>query len=58
MPTYEYHCSSCKQDFSAEQRITDPPIEKCLKCGKKKARRMISKTSFELKGKGWFKDGY
>ena len=59
MPTYEYHCDACNKDFILEQRITEKPIKKCAKCGKMKARRMISGTgNFVLKGGGWESDLY
>ena len=47
------------------QRITDDKLETCPKeeCPKKKhgkgeLKKMISQTSFSLKGGGWYKDGY
>ena len=59
MPTYEYHCDACGKDFLLEQRITEDPVKKCTKCGKKKARRMISGTgNFVLKGGNWESDLY
>ena len=58
MPTYEYGCDACGKAFEIEQRISDEPIKKCPKCGKMKARRMISGGSFMLKGGGWYADGY
>jgi putative FmdB family regulatory protein len=56
MPTYEYECSRGHQ-FEAEQRISDPPLSRCRVC-RAKARRLISRTSFVLKGGGWYSDGY
>ncbi len=58
MPTYEYHCKACDHEFEEVQRITEDPIQKCPACGKKKVRRLISNTSFVLKGGGWYDDGY
>jgi predicted nucleic acid-binding Zn ribbon protein len=40
------------------QRITDSPIRKCEKCGRLKAKKMISQTSFVLKGSGWYVTDY
>ncbi len=57
MPIYEYHCKSCDADFEIVQKITDEPIAACPTCGGK-AKRLISQTSFTLKGGGWYKDGY
>lgn len=39
------------------QKITEPPTARCPSCGAM-AKRLISQTSFALKGGGWYKDGY
>jgi putative FmdB family regulatory protein len=56
MPIYEYRCEQCG-DFEEMQRITDPPLARCPKC-KRKVRRLISNTSFQLKGSGWYVTDY
>tara|TARA_B100001057_G_scaffold484095_1_gene561668 strand:+ start:2300 stop:2515 length:216 start_codon:yes stop_codon:yes gene_type:complete len=65
MPIYEYKCEKCDHQFEVMQRITDDPLTECTKEeGKKKAvckgklKKLISQTSFSLKGGGWYKDGY
>jgi putative FmdB family regulatory protein len=58
MPIYEYHCTACEHDFEVMQKITEPPIRKCEKCGRLKAKKMISQTSFVLKGSGWYVTDY
>jgi len=58
MPIYEYACGKCEAEFEAEQRITDAPLKKCPECGSKRVKRLISRTSFALKGGGWYADGY
>ena len=58
MPVYEYACKGCGHEFEREQRISDAPIKKCPSCGALKARRQISRTSFVLKGGGWYSDLY
>lgn len=58
MPTYEYRCDKCGHEFEREQRITEDPIKSCPKCRAQKARRLISVTSFVLKGGGWYSDLY
>ena len=58
MPVYEYQCKACGHEFEREQRISDPPVKKCPSCGAAKARRLISRTSFVLKGGGWYSDLY
>lgn len=52
MPIYEYECQKCGT-FEASQRITDKPLAKCPTC-KSKVKRLISNTSFQLKGSGWY----
>ncbi len=52
MPIYEYQCAKCGI-FEATQRITDNPLTKCPTC-KSKVKRLISNTSFQLKGTGWY----
>ncbi len=58
MPTYEYSCEACGHEFEREQRITEAAIKECPKCGKDKARRMITQGNFILKGGGWYSDLY
>ncbi|GAC1344384.1 MAG: hypothetical protein NVSMB23_19240 [Myxococcales bacterium] len=56
MPTYEYECESCGT-HDVDQRITAPALTACEKCGKP-VRRLISRSSFALRGGGWYADGY
>ncbi|MDB4976532.1 MAG: Endoglucanase precursor [Myxococcaceae bacterium] len=58
MPTYEYTCEACGNDWEAEQRISEPKLTDCPKCGAPKAKRLISGGNFMLKGGGWYADGY
>jgi putative FmdB family regulatory protein len=58
MPTYEYVCKACDHEFERDQRISDPPIKTCPKCKAKQVKRLISRTSFHLKGGGWYSDLY
>ena len=58
MPTYEYLCKSCDHEFEREQRITDPKVRTCPKCKKRRVERLISQTSFVLRGGGWYNDLY
>jgi putative FmdB family regulatory protein len=58
MPVYEYACEKCGHEFEAEQRITEPPIKTCPRCRARKVKRLISQTSFVLKGGGWYADLY
>jgi putative FmdB family regulatory protein len=56
MPIYEYRCEKCG-DFETSQRITDAPLQRCPTC-RRKVRRLISNTSFQLKGSGWYITDY
>jgi putative FmdB family regulatory protein len=58
MPIYEYACASCDREFEVEQRITEDPIRDCPHCSSDQVKRLISKTSFVLKGGGWYSDLY
>ncbi len=58
MPVYDYECKGCGHEFQREQRITANPVKKCPECGAMKAKRLISQTSFVLKGSGWYNDLY
>ena len=58
MPIYEYACGKCESEFEVEQRITDSPVKSCPSCKSKKVKRLISRTSFVLKGGGWYSDLY
>ncbi len=58
MPVYEYACKACGHEFEREQRITEDPIKTCPKCKARQAKRLISQTSFVLKGSGWYSDLY
>jgi putative FmdB family regulatory protein len=59
MPIYEYECSQCHQTSDALQKVNDPPPETCPKCGARNTlSRQLSRTSFVLKGGGWYADLY
>ena len=58
MPTYEYVCKACDLEFEREQRISDPPVKTCPSCKAKQVKRLISRTSFHLKGGGCYSDLY
>jgi putative FmdB family regulatory protein len=58
MPIYEYQCEKCEHEFEREQRITADPIKTCPKCKARRVKKLISQTSFVLKGDGWYNDLY
>jgi putative FmdB family regulatory protein len=58
MPIYEYACGACGHQFEEWQKMSDKPIRVCPKCKAKKVEKMISATTFTLKGGGWYSDLY
>ena len=59
MPTYEYACTSCGNEWEAEQSMKDAALTDCPKCAAHTAKRQISRgAGFILKGGGWYSDLY
>lgn len=56
MPIYEYQCVNCGE-FEVTQKITDKPLGRCPTC-KARVKKLISNTSFQLKGTGWYVTDY
>lgn len=57
MPIYEYECENCGRHFEVWQKITDDPLTTCEVC-QGKLRKLISQSSFILKGSGWYVTDY
>ena len=57
MPIYEYKCSKCGEIFEAFQKINDQPLTKCKYC-QGRVEKLISHSSFQLKGAGWYLTDY
>ncbi len=57
MPIYEYKCEKCNRHHEIMQKITDKPFSICPSCGGT-MKKMISNTSFVLKGSGWYVTDY
>jgi putative FmdB family regulatory protein len=59
MPTYEYQCDACEQNFDEFQSMTEEPLKKCPKCGKKKLRRVFGTgAAIIFKGSGFYQTDY
>jgi len=56
MPIYEYQCRKCGQ-FEVMQKISERPLTRCPTC-QSKVTKLISNTSFQLKGTGWYITDY
>jgi len=57
VPIYEYKCLKCRNEFEAMQKFSDSPLKKCPSCGGG-VKRLISRSSFQLKGSGWYLTDY
>ncbi len=57
MPIYEYQCTKCGEVFEAFQKVNDNPLKECKFC-RGKVERLISQSSFQLKGSGWYLTDY
>ena len=57
MPIYEYRCKECQQVFEEWQKDFAEHEFSCPVCGGA-SERLISNTSFVLKGGGWYVTDY
>ncbi|MDH7570975.1 MAG: zinc ribbon domain-containing protein [Armatimonadota bacterium] len=57
MPTYEYLCKACEHQFEVFQRVTEPPVTECVKCGGP-VRKLISPVGVIFKGPGFHVNDY
>jgi putative FmdB family regulatory protein len=57
VPIYEYQCTKCGEVFEAFQKVSDEPLTQCKFCHAK-AEKIISQSSFQLKGSGWYLTDY
>ena len=58
MPIYEYVCGKCGDHIELLQKVGDPAPKRCAKCKRGKMEKVISRTSFQLKGSGWYVSDY
>ena len=57
MPIYEYECTECGRHTEAMQNFSDPPLSECELCHGE-MKKLISQSSFHLKGTGWYVTDY
>ncbi|MDH3392585.1 MAG: zinc ribbon domain-containing protein [Desulfobulbaceae bacterium] len=57
MPIYEYECQKCKKAVEVMQSMSDKPLTSCPDCSGE-MKKLVSSSSFQLKGGGWYADGY
>ena len=59
MPIYEFRCRTCAKVFEKFARMSERDTQlSCIYCGANLVDRLISSSSFHLKGGGWAADGY
>ena len=57
MPLYEYQCRACKTVSEEMQRMSDPPLTTCSRCGGE-LKKLLSAPAFQFKGTGWYVTDY
>jgi len=57
LPIYEYECESCHERIEVMQKVNDPPLKKCERCGGK-LNKVISAPGIQFKGSGWYVTDY
>jgi putative FmdB family regulatory protein len=54
LPTYEYHCDSCDENFDVVQSFQDDPLSTCPTCGSP-VRKVFGNVGIVFKGSGFYK---
>ena len=57
MPIYEYQCEQCGKTKEVLQKISEDPLSTCEHCSGK-LHKLISNSTFHLKGSGWYVTDY
>jgi len=57
VPIYEYVCEQCQHRFEVKQRVNDPPVSGCARCGHS-VKKVISAPAIMFKGTGWYVTDY
>jgi len=57
MPIYEFACTQCGKVIEAYLRFSDAPLKACKHCSGK-LHKLISQSTFKLKGTGWYVTDY
>ena len=58
MPIYEFKCDKCEEVTEMTMKFSDPNPETCPNCSEGSLKKLISSSSFQLKGGGWYSDSY
>jgi putative FmdB family regulatory protein len=57
MPLYEYKCLACGSSFEVLQKVSEPRLKKCPKCGGL-LKKVLSAPAIQFKGSGWYITDY
>ena len=57
MPTYDYRCESCGEQFELRLKFSDDIDQPCKQCGEI-ATRQFSAVPIVFKGSGWYVNDY
>lgn len=58
MPIYEYACKECGHRLEALQKISAAPLTQCPQCQAETLTKLVSASSFRLKGGGWYETDF
>ena len=58
MPIYAYRCETCGFAKDHLQKMSDPQLTLCPKCGQNTYRKQLTAASFQLKGQGWYETDF
>ena len=58
MPIYKFKCDNCGYEFTVIRKMSDDGEVVCENCSSTLTNKVIARSSFALKGDGWYKDGY
>jgi len=57
MPIYEYKCKKCGSEFEVFQKISETDAKNCKFC-RGPVSKLMSLSSFQLQGSGWYVTDY
>lgn len=58
MPTYEYRCAECGNEFEKFGRMSDPPVQECPACHAEAQRKISGGAGLLFKGSGFYITDY
>lgn len=58
MPIYEYKCTACQHRLEKLQKMSDDPLKQCPECREPALSKLVSASSFKLKGTGWYETDF